>query len=415
MAPRRQPQSPPTPNVSLRPFPYPYTAALTICSDIDGTRTVERFLAIQEFLNTDRLTPMGRGISLDIGNSFLASSDRGELSYVSGGPEARRLLKIFIESGHVDCLHSYGSAEDRESVGRLLDVLAADRCRLEVWIDHATAISNFGNGQGGTPGAVAYHADLTRKHGIRFVWRGRSTSIVGQERRTTFVTPMGLLDPRHPLASTRIAVREITKRSLARTAPHLSVHRSNHVIEPLVLDDGTSFWEFVRYYGYWRIGVTSNCHTLAHVIRSAVLERLARLGGYCLVYTHLGLHGGRDLIPEATVTALRRLAEMHRSGAIWVSTTSTLLRHCLVRRHLIWHAVLEDGQTVIEIEGIADPLFPDRQTARQDLDFLTFYVPDSSRGSVRFAGAEIEVTRNGVDATGRESITIPGPRLVYPM
>jgi hypothetical protein len=414
MAQRRQPLSPGL-DVSLRPYPYPYTAALTICSDIDGTRTVARFLAIQEFLNTNRPTPMGRGISLDIGNSFLASSDGGELSYVSSGPEARGLLKTFIEAGYVDCLHSYGAAEDRDSMGRLLDALVRDRCRLEVWIDHATAISNFGNGQGGTPGAAAHHADLTRKHGIRFVWRGRSTSIVGQERRTTFVAPMGLIDPRHPIASTHIAAREITKRSLARIAPHFSAHRSNHLIEPLVLDDGITFWEFVRYYGYWRIGVASDCQTLAHVIRSAVLERLAGLGGYCLVYTHLGKHSGRDLIPEATVTALRRLAEMHRSGAIWVSTTSTLLRHCLASRHLIWHAFLEGGQTVIDVERVADPLFPDRGTARRDLDFLTFYVPDSSRASLRYAGAEIEVNRNGVDATGRESITIPGRPLLYPM
>ena len=38
--------------IGLRKFPYPYKAALSICSDIDGTSTVEEFLEIQEFLNT---------------------------------------------------------------------------------------------------------------------------------------------------------------------------------------------------------------------------------------------------------------------------------------------------------------------------------------------------------------------------
>jgi hypothetical protein len=56
--------------VTLRKFPYPFRAALTICSDIDGTDTLENFLATQNFLNTERDTDMGLGIGLEIGNSF---------------------------------------------------------------------------------------------------------------------------------------------------------------------------------------------------------------------------------------------------------------------------------------------------------------------------------------------------------
>ena len=39
--------------VNLRRFPYPYKAGLAICSDIDGTTTLDRFLGIQEFLKHD--------------------------------------------------------------------------------------------------------------------------------------------------------------------------------------------------------------------------------------------------------------------------------------------------------------------------------------------------------------------------
>ena len=57
--------------VGLRKFPYPYKAALAICSDIDNTETLEEFLEIQKFLNTNTMTSLGRGLGLEIGNSFL--------------------------------------------------------------------------------------------------------------------------------------------------------------------------------------------------------------------------------------------------------------------------------------------------------------------------------------------------------
>jgi hypothetical protein len=43
------------PAVSLRPFPYPYAAALAICSDIDETTTLEQFLEAQRFLTPKRI------------------------------------------------------------------------------------------------------------------------------------------------------------------------------------------------------------------------------------------------------------------------------------------------------------------------------------------------------------------------
>src|SRR4030042_3229005 len=56
--------------VALRKFPYPFRAAIAICSDIDNTETLEEFLEIQRFLNTGEATSMGEGLGLEIGNSF---------------------------------------------------------------------------------------------------------------------------------------------------------------------------------------------------------------------------------------------------------------------------------------------------------------------------------------------------------
>ena len=56
--------------VALRKFPYPFKAAMTICSDLDQTGTLEEYLEIQKFVSTNENTSMGKGLGLNIGNSF---------------------------------------------------------------------------------------------------------------------------------------------------------------------------------------------------------------------------------------------------------------------------------------------------------------------------------------------------------
>jgi hypothetical protein len=113
--------------VALREFPYPFRAALAICSDIDGTDTLEKFLTIQEFLNTERETRLGPGLGLEVGNTFFPIAPDDSFSYLSSRPEERETLAAFIKAGYVDCLHSYGSgARSREDVVRALDALEGD-------------------------------------------------------------------------------------------------------------------------------------------------------------------------------------------------------------------------------------------------------------------------------------------------
>ena len=92
--------------VSLRKLPYPYRAALSICSDIDGTDTAEKFIEIQRFLNTKAVTKMGKGVGLEIGNSFFMYERGNRFSFNSGRLKDRRVISKFIHSGILDCLHS---------------------------------------------------------------------------------------------------------------------------------------------------------------------------------------------------------------------------------------------------------------------------------------------------------------------
>src|SRR3990170_7384841 len=83
-------------SIFLRKFPYPYKAALAIASDIDSTSTLEKFLEIQEFLNTKNITNMGEGVGLDIGNSFFMFHPKNKFSYFSTREEDRVNIRKFI-------------------------------------------------------------------------------------------------------------------------------------------------------------------------------------------------------------------------------------------------------------------------------------------------------------------------------
>ena len=73
--------------VTLRKFPYPFQAAVTICSDIDGTDTAEKSLAVQNFLNTLRK----QGIAFYVPDRRQASIFLGdaEIPHVERNPQDR--------------------------------------------------------------------------------------------------------------------------------------------------------------------------------------------------------------------------------------------------------------------------------------------------------------------------------------
>ena len=49
--------------VTLRAFPYPYKAALAVCSDLDETPDPGVYWQTMRFLNTTEATPMGGALA----------------------------------------------------------------------------------------------------------------------------------------------------------------------------------------------------------------------------------------------------------------------------------------------------------------------------------------------------------------
>ncbi|MGB2819581.1 MAG: hypothetical protein WBF17_01265, partial [Phycisphaerae bacterium] len=278
--------------VHLRPYPYPYRAMLAVCSDLDETPDRHAYWQIMRFLNTTEHTPMGPGVGLEVGNSIYFDMRPDRFAYWTTDDVGKEMVRALIRSGHIDCLHSYGDlATSRAQAGLALDELAHHDCKLGVWVDHGRASTNFGadimRGHGDEIDHVAYHADLTTGFGIHYVWRGRVTSITGQDAQACFG---GVVCRQHPVRSTRTLAKEMTKHILARCgSPKYEMHSLNVVLRPAALRDGRRVYEFMRCNPHWN-GVSS-CDRGAHigyVLREATLSQMVDREGASIIYTHLG-------------------------------------------------------------------------------------------------------------------------------
>lgn len=409
----------------LRKFPYPYKAALAIASDIDSTGTVERFLKIQEFLDTKNVTEMGEGVGLEIGNSFFMFHPRGMFSYFSGNEKDRDTIRKFVKAGYMDCLHSWGDGyKDRNDAIAALEELEKNNLNVKVWINHSDAKSNFGDWPDPNAGDDAesehYHADLTISYGIRFAWLGNLTGIVGQATPVTLSLFAGSYDPRYPFGTAINTLKNVAKNVLPQFGlckRRYSLQAENELVKVVSLKDGRKVFEFSRYDSHPDgVGKGADNKRMAYNLSDRVLAQLKKVNGYGILYTHFGKNFDcRQDIHEDTQMALRNLEKEYRSGNIYVTTTYKLLNYYVTHKYLRWSIIQTENVAVIDIHSVEDPVSGTRMPSLDDLQGITFYVPAGAEARVRVAGAEIrDIMKNRADETGRESVTIPFRRNPYP-
>ncbi len=395
----------------VRRVPYPYEAALAICSDLDETPNRDVYYETAKFLNTTRMTSMGRGVGLEVGNTIYFDMPRGQFSYWNTDETGRAMVRDLIRSGHIDCLHSYGDhATQRGHVERALNALARDGCRLEVWIDHATAPTNFGpdimRGRGDVPGSDVYHADLSCEFGVRFIWIGRVTSVVGQDSPASL---KGIWEPAHPLASLKTLSKEFAKHILARMgSAKYGMHAGNALLRRGNLRDGRPVHEFIRSNPHWGgVSTGETADGIADILVPRILDRLVERKGICVLYTHLGKIAGRSVPFESrTVDAFRTLARYSSEGKILVTTTFRLLKYTLaVREVSVDFDLLENGCRRIGIRAA----IPD------ELDGLTLYTPEPEKTVLTINGHAVDRLQcNPPDRTGCRSVSLPWGKLEFP-
>ncbi len=403
--------------VELRPVPYPYKSALAICSDLDETPDSRVYLESARYLNTTDDTSMGRGVGLEVGNTLYFDMPSDQFAYWNTDDAGRAMARALIRSGHIDCLHSFGDlATTRADAERSLEDLDRHGCHFDVWIDHAVARTNLGadimQGMGDLPGSPAYHADLTCAAGVRFVWRGRVTSVIGQDVPRSL---RGIWNAANPSRSSRTVLKEATKGLLARRSGNkYAMHASNDLLREEQLRGGQKVYEFLRANPHFGgVSCGDNASGLPEVLTPQMLDTLVARRGLMILYTHLGkIRSASEPFAAAARAAFQHLADRRDAGDVLVTTTRRLLGFASAMRRIEGTVNAErDGGVRVDLRLFSNGL----PLKASDLDGVTVYVPDAARTRLFVEGREFStLQRNPPDDTGRPSVTIPWSRLEFP-
>lgn len=394
--------------LQVRPLPFPYRAAAALSWDVEFT-SFALFEALMAFANGRGDTPLGRGLGLEVASSlFFHSAHPYTFSYFAGadagaqpGPHAARIGE-YLRAGWIDTNHAYGDFDavggfTRAHAGAALAALEREGARLDVFTNHGGPenVQNMGGDApyhlGDVPGHEAYHADLTRAAGVRYVW---TDTLKREGARVVGFVP-------------RVA------KLVARCKVFLDDPRPARpgVLVPLRLQDGADALGFVRLRG---TGADApNLDNFGLQLARLDWRRLYEGNGVAVVYQHLGVRrrtAGRceaaDLAELAAcpelMGPLRFLAKERDAGRLWLAGTARLLRYL----ELVEGVRLRHGGP-----GWLDVIPPQDLPGGADaLGGLTVYTAGGVHG-LRHAGRELPVVRNAPDETGRESLTVPLPPL----
>jgi hypothetical protein len=406
---------------TVLPYPYPYHAMLAICSDLDLTPDFETYYEIMRFLNSSQETASGKGLGLETGNSLYFYMKQNQFAYWNTSKKYRRIIREMIHSGHIDCLHSFGDlALSRDHAKTTYEVLIKNNCRIPVWVDHAIAPTNLGNdimkGHGDEIGHQAYHADMLRAYGIRYVWRGRVTSIIGQDRPISF---SGIYFHRHPFTSLYTLAVEAGKQLLARAGnKKYRLHRYNAVLEPILLRDGSYVYEFMRSNPFWG-GVSSGDRgdRIHQVLTPLLFERLFRNGGVCILYTHLGkndIREGPEVITPQASKAMQMLSRYQEEQKILVTTTSRILDYITTRDRLRTDLSIHEQECVVSLH-----LQPHKRPVDwqyYNFDGISFKINTGLKTRFVFKNKDItSLLRTQNTANGATVYSFPWKKLHFPL
>jgi len=402
----------------LRKFPYPYRAAFAIANDIDNTPSLGIFLEMLKFLNTDSMTTFGKGVNLEVGSSFwfFNATNRSQLSYFRGNgsvdsdfaPFCRTLWK----SGHVDSLHTYGDFDEggfrRQFAECSINELEKHGARITVWINHGNKnnLQNLGRleyQEGADPGSPGYHFDLLESCGIRFIWSGRMTHIIGQNAE--------------PTCNVRLTnfAQKLLSLTKYRNHPEPVFDLDNRLFAKVTLQDASEVWDFVRFVNRFGLEHTQDVHDLIRQTYPSIIKRLILNSGYFVLYTHLceGISDS-NVLPRKLIANFEFLSRMYHDGELLVTTTSRLLRYKEVHDNMTWRVENENGATKIRIFPSMNVLGAAQKITENMIQGVTFYCRDPDKARILLDGKPVKIRKNARDTTGEYSVTVPWQRLEYP-
>ncbi len=414
-------------SVSLRMFPYPYISALAICSDIDQTGSFDEFFAIQQFLNSDDETIYGQGLGLEIGNSYwfyndgydamitledsLLPKDKG-ISLFFGTSDslndyAPKLMKL-IRVGYIDCFHSYGhfgrEGFNRQLAGQAVAIMQNESLAVDVYINHGPSGSNFQNigdaswCYGDNIESPYYHTDLTIPTGIKFFWRGQLTHCIGQDGNFSLLNNL----------------KQIYEYFQDIGYTELDFEHDNELVHLFQLDDSTKLFEFSRFINPWGKYSDAIENNFTRQLGQSQIDQLISNNGFMIFYTHFGRNSGYPYLTEPTIKALQYIKEKNSNNKLMVTTTSKLLNYYVHHKYLFWRSWDSSDTTFIQIDSISNEVEGSFIPTAEQLEGITFYVPESQKILLYAGETLIPLIHNKKDETGRTSVSVAWQALSFP-
>jgi hypothetical protein len=370
-------------SVTLRKFPTFYQAMLAIDSDADHS-DLRKFNEVHTFLDTFQKTPMGKGLGLDISDSFFlhngsnltgiidangttVASEMTMFNGTSNTPSVDApILLHYIRHGWIDAFHSagdyslqnqYDTLFTRSQEQSALAFLTKQHIpSIRQFSDHGNMsnVANFGaywdggldsSQAGDNPASPYYITDLLRHEGVRFVWNSRLYSNFSNQA----------------------------------------------MLFPISLRDGHAIWGYYRYTGYAPIAYAEqwNPYQMAQELSSNNLHQLIASHGYAIIATHLEGNADRQPLPGSAIHALIQVAHLqYDSHQLLVTSTSRLLWYNLVQQGLLYQV---EGRT-IDITKVHDQVDGDFIPKWQELRGITFQTNHPKLMTIAIQGKPIPTT-----------------------
>ncbi len=294
-------------SVRVLKYPYPFKAWLTMANDPDNTRLAD-WQELHAFIWEELGLPFGDSLFVRSFNQNLPDQVNLE-----DNPE--------IGKGHLhDIIHTWGDymhgrkrGFDREDAIDAASTLKQAGITPKVWIDHASFVGNMMHGT--KKGAIhkltdssghdyenfVYTLDIASDLGIRYIWNGEVTPVVGQDREMKFQDHVQQSGGNSLKASIKSGLQQIGGASVYQAPDNRQYYKRK-------FEDGAELYCFRRY-GTWQDADIDGLHNL---INPDKIAELIKVGGTSVVYSHLGKrhakHDGRkNHIPKATKADLHNL------------------------------------------------------------------------------------------------------------
>ncbi|MBD3317135.1 MAG: hypothetical protein GF344_15220 [Chitinivibrionales bacterium] len=304
-------------------------------------------------------------------------------------------------------LHSFGhfGPDDfrRELAVDALAFLEEKDIHAQVWVNHYGGENRHNMGimwetqQGDNPQSKAYHCDLTKRYGIKYLWSSNLTDCIGQNGRMDFY-------------NLRTLVYEFLLD--LRYRPLRNRNHTNQLMNVVSLDDGTKMFDFVRYplsytghgTGYQWAG------DLPAQLSDEVLDKLIANKGYIIYYVHLGANDGPpEYFSKPTKAALKNIADRYHEGVLWVAPTTRILRYHTAHKYLRWrHEIKENGTVSIAIDSTSNSVDGKYLPTPDQLKGITFKLKASKTCTVYLDGKMLAVDIRRNDAPARTTATLTG-------